>query len=159
MSDVEEFENTESGSSDCTPSTAGQVKKGGYCMLKDHPCKVTEYSTAKPGKHGSAKATIVGIDIFTGKKHEDTAPTAATIQIPNVTKNEYEIADVNEDDYFVSAILEDGSLKSDLKLPIDDEETFHTLKKLWEERGDKLVYMTVQKAVGQEKWVAGRYKD
>ena len=38
-------------------------------MLKGYPCKVTDYSTAKPGKHGSAKATIVGTDIFTGKKH------------------------------------------------------------------------------------------
>ena len=87
MSDVEEtFEKTEAGSSNTEPSQAGSIKKGGHCMLKGFPCKVTEYSTAKPGKHGSAKATIVGIDIFTGKKHEDTAPTAATVQVPIVTK-------------------------------------------------------------------------
>ena len=55
-------------------------------MLKGFPCKVTDYSTAKPGKHGSAKATIVGNDIFTNKKHEDTAPTGATLQVPIVTK-------------------------------------------------------------------------
>ena len=55
-------------------------------MLKGFPCKVIEYSTAKPGKHGSAKATIVGVDIFTNKKHEDTAPTSATVQIPIVKK-------------------------------------------------------------------------
>lgn len=55
-------------------------------MLKGFPCKVTDYSTAKPGKHGSAKATIVGNDIFTGKKYEDTAPTGATLQVPIVTK-------------------------------------------------------------------------
>lgn len=41
MSDVEEFEATEAGSSDCTPAQAGSVKKGGYCMLKGYPCKVT----------------------------------------------------------------------------------------------------------------------
>ncbi len=38
-------------------------------MLKGYPCKINEYSTAKPGKHGSAKATIVGNDIFTNKKY------------------------------------------------------------------------------------------
>ena len=58
-------------------------------MLKGFPCKVTDYSTAKPGKHGSAKATIVGNDIFTGKKYEDSAPTSHTMQVPEVTKTEY----------------------------------------------------------------------
>ena len=116
MSDNEDFEKTEAGSSDCVPTQCGSVKKGGFCMLKGHPCKVTEYSTAKPGKHGSAKATIVGIDIFTNKKHEDTAPTGATVQVPNVNKVEHEVADLSEDN-FVSLILDDGSLKEELKLP------------------------------------------
>ena len=159
MSDVEEFEQTVSGSSDCTPTAAGSIKKGGYCMLKGHPCKVTDYSTAKPGKHGSAKATIVGNDIFTNKRHEDTAPTSATMQVPNVTKGEYEVADINDDDDFVSAILEDGDLKMDLKLPTDDEETYKILKKCWDERGDKQVFFTILKACGQEKYIAARYKE
>lgn len=89
-------------------------------MLKGFPCKVIEYSTAKPGKHGSAKATIVGVDIFTNKKYEDTAPTSSTVQIPNVNKNELEAADVDEDE-FVALIQADGSLKQDLKLPVEDE--------------------------------------
>jgi len=53
-------------------------------MLKGFPCKVIDYSTAKPGKHGSAKASIVGTDIFTGKKYEDSWPTSAGVMIPNV---------------------------------------------------------------------------
>jgi translation initiation factor 5A len=56
----QDFETGNAGSADCIPTQCGSIKKGGYCMLKGHPCKVTEYSTAKPGKHGSAKATIVG---------------------------------------------------------------------------------------------------
>ena len=158
MSDNEDFEKTEAGSSDCEPTPAGSVKKGGHCMLKGHPCKVTEYSTAKPGKHGSAKATIVGVDIFTNKKHEDTAPTSATVQVPIVSKVEYEVADIDED-HFVSAILEDGDLKMDLKLPTDDEETFKNLNKIWEERGDKQVHFTILRACGQEKYISGRYKE
>ena len=61
-------------------------------MLKGFPCKVIEYSTAKPGKHGSAKATIVGLDIFTNKKYEDSWPTSANVRIPIVSKKEYEVA-------------------------------------------------------------------
>ena len=127
-------------------------------MLKGFPCKVIEYSTAKPGKHGSAKATIVGVDIFTNKKHEDTHTTTATVQIPIVKKLEYEVADL-DDDYFVSSIIEDGTLKDDLKLAREDEETFKDLRKMWEERGDKLVFYTILAAVGREKYISGRYKD
>lgn len=93
-------------------------------MLKGFPCKVTEYSTAKPGKHGSSKATIVGNDIFTNKKYEDTCPTAATVRIPIVTKVEYEVADIDEESFFVSYIQEDGTINSTIKLPVDDEELF-----------------------------------
>ena len=99
-------------------------------MLKGNPCKVTDYSTAKPGKHGSAKATIVGTDIFTNKKVEDTAPTAATVYVPIVNKYEYEVADI-DDDGFVNLILDDGSLKADLKLP-PHEDVANELQKLWD---------------------------
>lgn len=79
-------------------------------MLKGHPCKVTDYTTAKPGKHGSAKANIVGTDIFTGKKYQDSFPTSQTVYIPIVNKIEYEVADVSADGY-VSLLLPDYSLK------------------------------------------------
>ena len=62
-SEENDFETGTSGAADCVPTQVGSIKKGGYCMLKGNPCKVTEYSTAKPGKHGSAKATIVGKNI------------------------------------------------------------------------------------------------
>jgi translation initiation factor 5A len=68
-------------------------------MLKGFPCKVTEYSTAKPGKHGSAKATIVGVDIFTGKKHEDSCPTGANILVPIVNKCEYQVIGIDDDGF------------------------------------------------------------
>jgi translation initiation factor 5A len=110
----------------------GDLKKGGYVLIRGNPVKITEYSTAKPGKHGSAKATIVGIDIFTGKKYEDTAPTGASTLVPNVLKEEYEVADIDEDE-FVSVILNDGDLKSDLKLPIEDEDTYKELRKVYDE--------------------------
>ena len=140
------------------PTMAGTIKKGGYCMLKGHPCRVIEYSTAKPGKHGAAKATIVGIDIFTNKKYEDAFPTSATVQVPIVKKFEYEVADVDEDD-FVSAILEDGCLKDDLKLAREDEEIYKELRKFWEEREDRLVFFTILAAVEKEKYISGRYKE
>lgn len=90
-------------------------------MLKGKPCKVIDYSTAKPGKHGSAKATIVGVDIFTNKKYEDGGPTASNIMVPNVKKTEYEILAINEG-YAVLDTEGSGNLKEDLKIPEEDKE-------------------------------------
>jgi translation initiation factor 5A len=50
------------------------MRKGGYCMLKGHPCKIVEISTAKVGKHGAAKSKLTGIDIFTSNKYEEIYP-------------------------------------------------------------------------------------
>lgn len=80
------------------------------------------------------------------------------MQVPIVAKTELEIADIDEDE-FVHAILEDGDLKSDLKMPVDDDETYKTLKGIWDARGDKQVFFTILKACGKEKYIAGRYKE
>ena len=162
MSDQEDFDGGDAGSTDCIPIQAGSVKKGGYCMLKGFPCKVIDYSTAKPGKHGSAKATIVGNDIFTGKRYEDSCPTGHNMSTPIVNKAEYEVADVNEDDDFVSLILEDGSLKEDLKISSDesDHQLRADLLKVWNDNHENgQVFYTVISAVGKEKIVSGRARD
>ena len=58
-------------------------------MLSGKPCKVTEMSTSKAGKHCAAQASIAGVDIFTGKKVEDSAPSTANIDCPVVKKIDY----------------------------------------------------------------------
>ena len=95
MSDIEQFDQAIDGASYFVPTQAGAIKKGGYCMLKNFPCKVTEFSTAKPGKHGSAKATIVGYDIFTNKKYEDGWPTSHNVRVPVIKKTELKVVDVD----------------------------------------------------------------
>ena len=64
MSSSEEEEVVEgSAQSGGTPIQLKNLKKGDYAMICGFPCKVVEYSTAKPGKHGSAKASVVGIEV------------------------------------------------------------------------------------------------
>jgi len=69
MSDEEnEFIQGDSGAEKITLVEAGRRKPGSLLIMKEEwPCKVVNFSTAKPGKHGSAKAMIVGKDIFTDK--------------------------------------------------------------------------------------------
>ena len=66
--DDNQFEQGDAGASITELAEAGRMKPGSLLMMKEtFPCKVTAFSTAKPGKHGSAKAMITGKDIFTDK--------------------------------------------------------------------------------------------
>ena len=75
MSDYD-FETGDAGAANITMVEAGRRKPGSLLMMKgDYPCKVVSFTTAKPGKHGSAKAIITGKDIFTDKHFEETFGT------------------------------------------------------------------------------------
>merc|ERR1719386_268897 len=89
-------------------------------MLKGHPCKVVDYSTSKTGKHGHAKAHIVGVDIFTGKKCEDLCPASHNMSEPIVTKKEYTVMDLS--DGALSLLTAYGDPKDDLNLPSGNDE-------------------------------------
>eukprot|EP00829_Urostomides_striatus_P010135 TRINITY_DN231_c0_g2_i1.p1 TRINITY_DN231_c0_g2~~TRINITY_DN231_c0_g2_i1.p1 ORF type:complete len:170 (-),score=52.41 TRINITY_DN231_c0_g2_i1:26-535(-) len=146
----EQYEKTDSGSSMTYPKQCGTLKKGDYVMIKDHPCKMVEMTTAKTGKHGHAKAAIVGIDIFTHKKHEDSCPTSHSIEAPFVTRKDYQLADIDHEG-FVTLLLDNGSTKCDLKLPTEEEDKdmVERIKASFE--GGKEVLISVMSAMGQEK--------
>merc|ERR1712137_128826 len=117
MADEDEtFETQDAGAADSYPMEAGQIRKGGLIMIKGRPCKVSDATSSKTGKHGHAKCHFVAIDIFTGKKMEDLVPASHTTYVPVVKKTEYQCMDVDEDG-FVSAMAADGNTREDLKLP------------------------------------------
>ena len=128
MSDEEnEFIKGDAGASNIELNEAGRRKPGSLLMMKgEFPCKVTAFSTAKPGKHGSAKAMITGKDIFTDKQYEETYGTGDMIPCPVVKKTEYTCIDVNEDGYLM-LMTKDGEMKEDLK--IDQYEHLKGLEK------------------------------
>jgi len=113
----EEFQSASSGASKTFPAQCSSLRKGGYVVLKGFPCKVVDMSTSKTGKHGHAKVHLVGVDIFTGKKYEDLSPSTHNMDVPEVTRVDYQLCDVT-DDGFVSLMSIDGSsTKDDLKVP------------------------------------------
>ena len=115
MSD-NEFEQGDAGSSTTELAEAGRMKPGSLIMLKDQfPCKVTAFSTAKPGKHGSAKAMITGKDIFTDKQYEETFGTGDMIPRPIVKKKEYQCLAIEDD--FPQLMDANGEMIEDVKLP------------------------------------------
>ena len=70
------------------PADLGSLKIGSYILLphtdqpSGEPCQIKEYDTSKPGKHGSAKARIVGEGIFDGQKRPHVGPVSMQIHVP-----------------------------------------------------------------------------
>merc|ERR1719409_1749719 len=154
----ERFESADAGSSHVYPCQAGEIRKGSHIMIKGHPCKVCEVSTSKTGKHGHAKAHIVALDIFTGKKCEDLCPTSHNVEVPFVKREEYQLLNADGDSGEVSLLLESGETKDDLNLPTfvkigeptdEDKKVTEEILKAQEEGKD--IFVIVLDAIGVEK--------
>ncbi|VEL27877.1 unnamed protein product [Protopolystoma xenopodis] len=120
MADIcdDEFVSGDSGASTTEPRQCSALRKNGFVVLRDRPCKIIEMSTAKTGKHGSAKCHLVGIDIFTGKKYEDISPSTHTMRVPIISRKEYTLVGIDDD--FLSLLDDAGNIKEDVKLPEGD---------------------------------------
>lgn len=111
----EEFEVTDAGSSKTELVESQRLKSGSLVMIKDNPCKVTEVSTAKPGKHGSAKVILKGKDILTDKVYDCTYHSGDMVPAPIVKRDEYTL--VNIDDEMLELLTGEGEIKSDCNIP------------------------------------------
>lgn len=142
-----DFAGGEAGASETYPQQCSALRKNGYVMIKERPCKIVEMSTSKTGKHGHAKVHLVAIDIFTGKKLEDICPSTHNMNVPNVNRKDYQLVNIEDD--FVSLMDDGGDQKEDLKIPDDD------IGKEITEKFDKgeTFMVTVLSAVGEERIV------
>jgi len=153
MSDTEyAIESADAGASATIPMEAGQIKKGGFIMIKGKPCKVVSISVSKTGKHGHAKCNFTATDIFTGKKLEDMVPSSHGTTVPIVSRTEWDIMDIG-DDGEVTLMDENGNEKTDINLPSYPENMAQEIRDAWD-GGENQVSCTVQSAVGIEQIVA-----
>merc|ERR1712159_828955 len=146
---------------------AGQTRKGGYIMIKGKACKVKDVSVSKTGKHGHAKCKFAASDIFTGATCEELCPSTHTIDVPFVTKKDWQIQGI-QDETYVLLMDDEGEMREDLQLPdqtykTDDDTKASALIKEYCELVDGGaaidIFCTVISAVGQEKITEIRKKD
>merc|ERR1712136_580338 len=110
-----DFQGGDAGASATFPQQCSALRKNGFVMIKNRPCKIVEMSTSKTGKHGHAKVHLVAIDIFTQKKLEDICPSTHNMDVPNVTRRDLQLIDI--DGGFLTIMDEEGNLSSDIKVP------------------------------------------
>ena len=98
------------------PTELGSLKIGSYILLPvsdqptGDPCRITEYDTSKPGKHGAAKARIVGMGVFDDQKRPHVGPVSMQVHVPLIDKRPGQIISM-----------------SDSNIQVMDMETFETI--------------------------------
>jgi len=98
------------------PIELGSLKIGSYILLPvsdqptGEPCRITEYDTSKPGKHGAAKARIVGMGVFDDQKRPHVGPVSMQVHVPLIDKRPGQIISM-----------------SDSNIQVMDMETFETV--------------------------------
>ena len=64
----------------------GALRVGSYIIIDGEPCRIVDYTKSKPGKHGSAKARIVGVGVFDEAKRTIVKPVDAQVEVPIIEK-------------------------------------------------------------------------
>ena len=75
----------------------GDLKVGNFIVIDGEPCRIVEMSKAKTGKHGSAKAHVVAIGIFSGNKKTLVAPVSQRVEVPVIDKRTAQVIAVTGD--------------------------------------------------------------
>ncbi|AKG39135.1 MAG: translation initiation factor IF-5A [Infirmifilum sp.] len=100
------------------PEEAGNIKVGSFVVIDGEPCRVVEVEKSKTGKHGSAKARIVGIGFFDGAKRSIVVPTDARVDVPIIRKFNAQVVSVTGDSLMLMS-LDDYST---IEVPMPTEE-------------------------------------
>jgi translation initiation factor 5A len=141
-----EFDSADAGASLTFPMQCSALRKNGFVVIKGRPCKIVDMSTSKTGKHGHAKVHLVATDIFNGKKYEDLSPSTHNMDVPNVSRREFQLLDIS-DDGFLSLMNDDGDTKDDVKVP--DGEVGSKITKLFKEE-EKDTNVVILTSMGEE---------
>lgn len=138
-----------------------ELNVGHYMMIKSYPCKITEKSTSKTGKHGSAKAHVTGKDIFTDKKYEEIFGSAEKVQVPVVVRANYIVQFVEENSenpLFMNVYVIDGEQARDFPIQVNksndqDMEILTKINEILNSDDQEECLIHVLQAMGKERIV------
>ena len=101
------------------PVELSNLKIGQYIIIDDEPCKLVEYDKSKPGKHGAAKARVVGIGVFTGQKRSLVSPVDTKVNVPIIEKKTAQIISIM--DNIVQAMDMSNYITFETSMPSEED--------------------------------------
>ena len=91
---------------------------------------------------------LVGLDIFTNRKYEDICPSTHNMNVPNVSRKDYQL--VNIEDGYTHLMDDGGEVREDMKVP--DSDLGKEIQTKFDNGEDFMC--TVLSAVGEEQIIA-----
>ncbi|MDA7845566.1 translation initiation factor IF-5A [Euryarchaeota archaeon] len=92
------------------------LKVGRFCVVDNEAYKILSISTSKPGKHGSAKARIELISLFSSKKMSHVGSVTDSIHVPMIEKGKAMVTHIDGDEVHAMN-MKDHSM---MILPLDE---------------------------------------
>ena len=92
------------------------IKVGRFCVVDDHAYKILSISKSKPGKHGSAKARLELVSLFTTKKISHVGTVTDNIHVPMIEKGTAMVTHIDGDEVHAMN-MKDHSM---MILPLED---------------------------------------
>ncbi|HIJ11564.1 TPA: translation initiation factor IF-5A [Candidatus Woesearchaeota archaeon] len=74
--------------------SVGSLKKGDTIIIDGAPCKITDTTTSRPGKHGHAKVNMMAVGMLDGKKRNLVMPGHDKVEAPIVVKKTAQVLSV-----------------------------------------------------------------
>ena len=74
--------------------SVGTLKKGDTIIIEGAPCKITDTTTSRPGKHGHAKVNMMVVGLLDGKKRNVVMPGHDRVEAPIIEKKSAQILSV-----------------------------------------------------------------
>jgi len=92
------------------------LKVGRFCVVDNEAYKILSISTSKPGKHGSAKARIELMSLFSSKKMSHVGSVTDSIHVPMIEKGKAMVTHIDGDEVHAMN-MKDHSM---MILPLDE---------------------------------------
>jgi len=115
------------------------LKVGNFVVIDGAPCKIVEITTSAPGKHGAAKARIVGIGLIDKKKRETIRSTSDTIEAPVIKKKYGQIIMLTEDKAQIMDLETYETIEADIEENLKGKLTEGIEVEYWELMGYYIV--------------------